>query len=51
MRIGYLAMGFFTFYLITPLRVGLDKLVELSNTDQIILGVAGILGVLFWFDF
>lgn len=47
-RIGYILLGFFTFYMIAPLRTWVD---ENLQWDPIVIGISGILLVLLLFDF
>jgi len=47
-RIGFIFLGFFTFYLIDPVR----EWIELNiSINPILIGVGGILLALYLFDF
>ncbi len=47
-RIGFILLGFFSFYLVEPLRKFVDSNLQLNPW---IIGIGGILVVLFFFDF
>lgn len=50
-RFGFLLLAFFGFYLIAPIRESLSTNFQLEPMTQIIIGIGGILTVLYFFDF
>ena len=46
-RIGYILLGFFSFYLVKPLQTFVDANLQISPW---IIGIGGLLLVLFFFD-
>lgn len=47
-RIAYLLLGFFTFYIVEPAR---EYFNEVLHINPIIVGVVGMIAVLYFFDF
>lgn len=47
-RIGFILLGFFSFYLVIPLQEFVDKNLQINPW---FIGIGGILLVLFFFDF
>jgi hypothetical protein len=47
-RIGYILLGFFSFYLVLPLQTWVDTNLQINPW---IIGIVGIILVLFFFDF
>lgn len=47
-RVGYILLGFFTFYIVEPIRDLVSKYVPIN---PIIIGIVGLLITLYLFDF
>lgn len=47
-RMGFILLGFFTFYLVEPLRTYIDAH---ANISPFIIGIGGILATLYLFEF
>jgi len=47
-RVGFILLGFFTFYLISPVRELIDKSI---NINPFIFGIGGIILTLLIFEF
>lgn len=47
-RMGYILLGFFTLYLVNPLRDWIDTN---FHVNPIVLGVIGIIATLYFFEF
>jgi len=47
-RLGYVLIGFFTYYLVAPIR---DLVNEYVSINPIIIGLVGIVAVLYFFKF
>jgi hypothetical protein len=47
-RIGYILLGFFSFYLVEPLRNLIDSSLEINSW---VIGIGGIILTLLFFDF
>lgn len=50
-RAGFILLAFFTFFLVKPIRDTLSTNFQLEPMTQIIVGIGGILAVLWYFDF
>ena len=47
-RLGFILLGFFTFYLVEPIRQAISII---NPTTNIIIGILGLLATLYFFDF
>jgi hypothetical protein len=46
-RIGYIILGFFTYYLVSPIQ----QIIDGSTKVQVLIGLVGIALTLYFFDF
>lgn len=47
-RIGYILLGFFSFYLVDPIQTWVDANLSIN---PLVVGIVGILATLYFFDF
>lgn len=50
-RMGFILLAFFTFFLVKPIRDTLSTNFQLEPITQMIIGIGGILAVLWYFKF